>query len=90
MRSILASALALVVIVAADAARAAPLEAYGRLPAVEDVVLSPDGRTLAMSVTDGEARTIVVRSLEGEGKRRLIAAGDRKVRDLRFAAGRHG
>ncbi len=47
--------------------RAAPaLADYGKLPAVEDMRLSPSGDTLAYVALDGEARKVVVRALTGD------------------------
>ena len=34
-------------------ANAAPLEAYGRLPNLDNIEISPDGRTLATGQSDG-------------------------------------
>ena len=42
---------------------AAPLEAYGRLPSLEDVSLSPDGTRLALIRTTGNDRFLVVLSV---------------------------
>ncbi|WP_269716500.1 alpha/beta hydrolase family protein [Caulobacter sp. NIBR2454] len=71
-------------------ALAAPLEAYGRLPSIEDVQISPDGQLLASSVTDGgEQRRIVVRRISDNSAVFAIAAGDAKLRDLRWAGSDH-
>jgi len=64
---------------------AAPLEAYGRLPTIEAVEISPDGAMLASIVTAGEQRTFrVTRVADGS---LVVAAvlGDAKIRDLRWA-----
>lgn len=62
--------------------RAAPVEAYGRLPDLEDVSLSPDGTRLAFVGTVGEQRMVSVVSVAD--KRPIIVAktGDTKVRAL--------
>jgi len=37
-----------------------PVEAYGKLPALEDVSLSPSGQSIAMITVDGDKRVLVV------------------------------
>ncbi len=69
----------------AVAARAAPpLEAYGKLPAMEFVSLSPGGDRIAFVATDGEKRRLFVRKIGGEA---IMAAdvGTSKIRDLHWA-----
>jgi len=72
----------LVVLFSAGVAAAAPpLAAYGRLPALESVELSPDGQRLAYIAVTGESRRLEVQQLDG----RVLASlgvGDHKVRDL--------
>src|SRR5580692_9448496 len=66
----------------AVAADAVPLEAFGRLPSLEDVAISPDGTKLAFVRTNGESRNLVVIPL---GKREIIGEvrlGDTKLRDI--------
>jgi dipeptidyl aminopeptidase/acylaminoacyl peptidase len=66
-------------------ANAAALEVYGRLPAIEDVSLSPDGSKLAFVRTKGDDRTIVIVSLaEGRGIN-TIHMGDYKLREVAWA-----
>jgi len=84
----LAGALALAVIAGARAA-GAPLEAYGKLPAIEQVVISPDGARLAYVVTDGEHRVVAVQSLVDQKIIGGLKAGDAKVRDIRWAGSNH-
>jgi dipeptidyl aminopeptidase/acylaminoacyl peptidase len=66
-------------------ARAAPLEAYGRLPSLEDVALSPDGTRLAFVRTSENKRVLAIaelpykllgRALIGETKLRRLAWAD--------------
>jgi dipeptidyl aminopeptidase/acylaminoacyl peptidase len=66
-------------------AAAAPLEIYGRLPLMEDVRLSPDGTMIAVAMTDGENRVIVIRSLADNKVVGGVRAGETKVRDIRWA-----
>lgn len=68
---------------AASIARAAPLEAYGKLPVIEDVAITPGGATLAIAVTDGEMRSILLQDRKDMSYFRLNL-GDAKVRDLRW------
>lgn len=53
----------------ATAAQAAPpIEAYGALPAIQGVELSPSGKLIAVSLNKGEQKVLVVRQLEGDKK----------------------
>ena len=68
---------------------AAPLEAYGRLPDVEQVAISPDGRMLAEVTTDGERRTLLI---QDAGTRRTaiqLNIADKKLRSLQWAGPNH-
>ena len=67
----------------------APLEAYGRLPTLEDVRISPDGKELAMVVTEGDARSIVLKATEGAVTKFKLEAGSLKLRDLSWAGPDH-
>ena len=69
--------------------RAAPLEAYGRLPAMEDVRLSPDGARLAYVATDGERRTLVVQELAHNTIIAALRVGERKLRSVQWAGDNH-
>jgi dipeptidyl aminopeptidase/acylaminoacyl peptidase len=68
---------------------AAPLEAYGRLPSIENVVLSPDGTHLAFARTDGDERFVAVVSLETGQPVAAVKAGDVKLRSVAWAGDRH-
>lgn len=65
---------------------AAPLEAYGRLPAIEDAQLSPGGGLVAYILTDGENRSIVIRQVSDGKVVGGLRAGDTKVRGLDWAS----
>ena len=67
----------------ASAQNAPPLEAYGALPAIEYLELSPSGDRLARITVAGEIRALVVTDMAGA---LLFVAdvGDVKVRDLRW------
>jgi YD repeat-containing protein len=70
-------------------AQAAPLEVYGRLPAIDIVQISPDGANLALLVTNGDQRRIVVEDVANRKIVAAINAGTQKVRDLRWAGDHH-
>lgn len=70
------------------AVEAAPLEAYGRLPALESVVLSPDGSALALIATINDERRIIVKSLNGPVLASAVV-GHRKVRNVQWAGNDH-
>ena len=66
----------------AVAADAVPLEAFGRLPTLEDVAISPDGSKIAFVKTSGESRSLIVIPLT---KREIIGgvrAGEVKLRGV--------
>jgi dipeptidyl aminopeptidase/acylaminoacyl peptidase len=66
-----------------------PLSAYGRLPAVEQVAISPDGTRLAMIVTDGDQRNVVIQEIADHKILGGIRAGDTKVRALQWGGSNH-
>ena len=70
------------------AVAAPPLEAYGRLPAVELMRLSPSGDKFAFVAVSGEERKLYVATLAGKA---LIASpvGQTKVRDAEWAGDDH-
>ena len=78
----------LLAVLASAPALAAPLSAYGKLPAIEGAEISPDGQKLAVIVTDGEERTVQIHSL-ADGKSVGIKAGSTKVRDIIWAGSDH-
>ncbi|AQR63336.1 hypothetical protein BZG35_03660 [Brevundimonas sp. LM2] len=85
--SILAASLALAAFVFSGAARAQdaappPLSAYGALPSLELVALSPSGQRLAFITVIGEQRALVVTDLAADATLGRIGIGEAKVRDL--------
>ena len=70
-------------------AQAAPLEAYGKLPTIEQATVSPGGDYLAYVVTNGETRTIAVQTTADRKLLATAGAGTVKVRDLRWAGDGH-
>jgi dipeptidyl aminopeptidase/acylaminoacyl peptidase len=77
------------VVLFAGATRAAPLEAYGRLPAIEQGAISPDGEHLAFIVTDGEKRFVAIYSAKDLKPASRVAAGNLRVRDIQWAGANH-
>jgi dipeptidyl aminopeptidase/acylaminoacyl peptidase len=74
----------------AQAAIAAPppVEAYGKLPGIEDVQISPSGTRYAFIATDGEKRRLIVASTDNQPLR-VAEVGSTKVRDLEWAGDSH-
>ncbi len=66
-----------------------PLEAYGQLPGLEDMQISPNGELLAFVRTDGDQRTIVIQRTDQPKLVASLAAGATKLRRLRWADDRH-
>ncbi|WP_304188009.1 prolyl oligopeptidase family serine peptidase [Phenylobacterium aquaticum] len=69
-------------------AQAAPLEAYGRLPDIEDLAISPDGERLAVILTADGGRKIIIRRLS-DGAVTSVEAGPQKVRSVDWAGPDH-
>ncbi len=65
-------------------AAAAPIEAYGQLPGIEFVRLSPSGERVALIGVVGEQRRLLIIGAGG-APLRTGAVGDAKVRDLQWA-----
>ena len=71
------------------AAAPAPLAAYGELPTIEQIAISPDGKLLAIDFVKGEQRSILVQDLAAQKIVTGIRTGDTKVRGLEFAGDDH-
>jgi len=82
-------ALAVAGALVAFAARAAPLEVYGRLPQIEAVQVSPDGDKFAVVLTDGAARRVLIQDFVQDKIIDQFAAGNTKVRALTWAGPDH-
>ena len=67
----------------AAAREAPPLSAYGDLPSVEEMVLSPSGERIAVLATQNGARTIMILNSDRQVIRQF-AVGDIKVRSFDF------
>jgi dipeptidyl aminopeptidase/acylaminoacyl peptidase len=66
------------------AAEAAPLAAFGRLPTLEDVAISPDGTKLAFVRTSGENRKLIVIPLSKTEALGAVLIGNAKLRDVEW------
>jgi dipeptidyl aminopeptidase/acylaminoacyl peptidase len=66
-----------------------PLEAYGRLPLIEDIQLSPDGSLIAVVITDGDQRNVVVKQISDGKVVGGLHAGDTKLRSIQWAGNDH-
>jgi dipeptidyl aminopeptidase/acylaminoacyl peptidase len=85
-------AMAVIGVLTAAGARAADpvtLETFGKLPAFEQVVISPDGARLAAVVTNGEQRTALVMNLPDMKPFIQIPASQSKLRAIGFAGPDH-
>lgn len=80
---------ALAALCLATSVRAAPIEAYGRLPLLEDVALSPDGSRIAFVRTEGNNRVIAVYSVADRTMGRGMPVGDHKLRRIQWADNDH-
>jgi len=93
MKSHLLTPIAAAIILAAftggGLAAAAPLEAYSRLPAIENVTVSPDGSQVAMVVTDGQQRAVAVHDRRTKSIRAKANFGETSVQAIRWAGEDH-
>jgi len=89
-RSFVALALAgLFFACAAVCAAAPPVEAYARLPAMQNVSLSPSGARYAYVVVDGDARKLVVATVDGNQAVFACDVGKAKVIGVYWAGDDH-
>jgi cephalosporin-C deacetylase-like acetyl esterase len=83
-----AKAAALGVVLAAHPTMSAdsgtPLEAFGRLPTLEDVVISPDGTRLAFVKTQEDHRNLIVALLNRPEVLGGLHVGDTKLRSVKW------
>lgn len=71
------------------AAAPPPIEAYGRLPTLEQVLVSPDGTKLAYVRPEGESRKIVIQNLADGKILAGVGVGTEKLRDLLWVGDDH-
>jgi dipeptidyl aminopeptidase/acylaminoacyl peptidase len=74
---------------AAAPVAAAPIEAYGRLPSLEDAALSPDGSMIAFVNTTADQRLIFIYSLKDDHTVGGVRVGDEKLRAIEWADDEH-
>jgi dipeptidyl aminopeptidase/acylaminoacyl peptidase len=90
MRGIWCLALgALAAAVGVGPVRAAPLAAYGALPMIEQIAISPSGRLLAVAMVKDEQRTIVIEDLAAKKPVNGVRLGEAKLRGLEWAGDDH-
>jgi hypothetical protein len=90
MKGLLCLALGLLAAFAVGPARAAaPLAAYGNLPMIEQIAISPSGKFLAIAFVKDEQRTIVVEDLALKKPVNGIRLGPTKLRGLEWAGDNH-
>ncbi len=68
---------------------APPLAAYGQLPALDNITLSPDGRRYAVIIGDGDAAQIQVRAVADGALLSLSPVEKSKARNLFWAGSDH-
>src|SRR6516162_1595300 len=73
----------------APAAAPPPLEAFGLLPALEEVQISPDGAHLAYVSSDGDERLLLVADRDTLKVGAVIKLGRIKLRAVDWADDRH-
>jgi dienelactone hydrolase len=84
-----AALLALALALPAAAHAAPPLEAYGRLPAIEQIAISPSGDLLAIDLIKGDQHNVVIQSLSARKIVTGFRTGDAKIRGMLFAGDGH-
>ncbi len=75
--------------VATAAAGMPPVEAYGQLPSVDLIALSPDGTRMALAVTGHGAREVQVRTVADRQLVTGLPTGTVKVRALQWVGDHH-
>jgi dipeptidyl aminopeptidase/acylaminoacyl peptidase len=68
---------------------AAPLAAYGSLPTIERAAVSPDGKHLALVVTNGEQRAVVIETTADQKPIDIVKMGDGKLRYIEWVGVDH-
>jgi dipeptidyl aminopeptidase/acylaminoacyl peptidase len=86
-RNLASAAIAAAIIVCAHSAAAGetiPLEAFGRLPTLENVVISPDGTKIAFVRTRSDSRNLIVAPLAKPEILGGVRVGDTKLRQVEW------
>jgi dipeptidyl aminopeptidase/acylaminoacyl peptidase len=89
LRSLTLAASGLGLCLGGVAGAAPPLEAYGNLPQVEHMQVSPSGLRVAMVGVIGDKRQLVLVEVAGSKLIKAAALGENKVRDLSWAGDEH-
>jgi dipeptidyl aminopeptidase/acylaminoacyl peptidase len=76
-------------LLAASAKAAAPLEAYGRLPSIEQATLSPDGTKVAFIQTTQDTRMLAIYDLVEMKTHSITKLGEQPVRSVEWADDTH-
>jgi len=79
----------IVLILSTAAAQGAPLEAYGQLPTLDNLAISPDGKNLAFSTDVDGKRTVLIHSFADNKIIAGLKTGTQKLRDLSWADNDH-
>jgi len=83
--AVLAASIAFGIDIDLAAANAAPIEAYGAYPTLEQVVISPNGERLAYATGNEAARVVIVLSLADLKVLTTIKIGTNKLRGIAWA-----
>ncbi len=70
-------------------AEAAPLEAYGALPSIENAIVSPDGNSIAYVRSGKGKRYAIIQSLQSKQVLGAVDLQGEKLRSLAWAGNRH-
>ena len=89
MRTYLSAILAAATLSLSAAQAAVPLETFGRLPSLEQVVVSPDGAKLAYVRPRGAGRSILVQDLATQKILAGVDLGEKKLRDVAWVGPGH-
>ncbi len=89
MKTVACLAAAVLIAAASASTVAAPLEAYGGLPSVEQVAISPDGKDLALIVTNGDQRALVIETAADQKPFGIVKLGDAKLRVIEWVGDHH-
>ncbi len=84
-RAALLCATAVMSVTGIAAAQSAPIEAYGRLPTVEDVTISPSGMRFALMTSDANGRQLQIHKTDDLSRVRGLNVGDSKIVGLDWA-----
>jgi dipeptidyl aminopeptidase/acylaminoacyl peptidase len=84
-----AAAVAIISLCAAPAFATPPLEAYGRLPTLSHVTLSPDGTMAAFVRRHENKQVVVIQTIGAQRPSSVIDIADQKLRDLQWADSSH-